>query len=168
MITPQVYPPRVEAEPQLHRLEGRVVWHWGLTLFAETAGLVVALLVFGRFVDQWIPVGPLTAAVAVIGLALALLLPPARLRSWGYQLRERDLYVRRGVLSRAISVIPLARIQHVDTRQDLVERWLGLGRVVVYTAGIRGAELTIPGLAADEAEALRDRLAALSGVEHAV
>lgn len=169
MIAPQVYPQRTEMEPPLHRLERRVVWHWGLTLLAQTAGLVLALLVLRRFVDQWITVGPLIAAVAVIGLALAILSPPARYRAWGYGLRERDLYVRRGVLSRTTSVIPLARIQHVDTRQDLVERWLGLARVVVYTAGIRGAELTLPGLAADEAEALRDRLVVMSsGVERAV
>lgn len=168
MIAPELYPEGAEVKPKLYQLERRVVWHWALTLLLKSMGVVLALLVLRRFIDQWVTVGPLIAAVAVIGLALAIFSPPVQYRAWGYTLREGDLYVRRGVLSRNTSVIPLARIQHVDTRQDLVERWLGLARVVVYTAGIRGAELTIPGLTAEKAETLRDRLVVMSGVERAV
>ena len=72
------------------------------------------------------------------------------------------------MLSLTTSVIPHRRIQHVDTRRDLLERWLGLARVVVYTAGIRGAQVTIPGLPADEAEALRDQLAELGGADEGI
>jgi membrane protein YdbS with pleckstrin-like domain len=39
---------------------------------------------------------------------------------------------------------------------------------VVFTAGHRGAIITIPALDADEAEEIRDRLAAQSGVGDAV
>jgi hypothetical protein len=39
---------------------------------------------------------------------------------------------------------------------------------VVFTAGQRGAIITIPALAAPEAEKIRDRLAAQSGVGDAV
>jgi membrane protein YdbS with pleckstrin-like domain len=40
--------------------------------------------------------------------------------------------------------------------------------VVVYTAGSRGAIVTIPALGRAQAEALRDRLAELSGAGDAV
>lgn len=148
-------------------LDRRVVWVWRLRLLVEAAGLAVALWVFNRFMGGLFP-PVLLAVVAVLGLALTAIWPSARYRAWGFQVREDDLFVRRGVLSRTTSVVPHARIQHVDTRSDLLERWLGLARVIVYTAGIRGTELIIPGLAAKEAEELRDRLAALGGVGDAV
>jgi len=64
--------------------------------------------------------------------------------------------------------VPYARIQHVDTRHGPLDRWLGLATVVVFTAGHRGAIIAIPALAADEAEEIRDSLAARSGVGDAV
>jgi membrane protein YdbS with pleckstrin-like domain len=116
----------------------------------------------------WLAVAPLSVLIPVIGLGLAIVWPPLQYQSWGFRLGEADLYVRRGVLSRTTSVIPHRRIQHVDTRRDLLERWLGLARLVVYTAGIRGAEITIPGIAAEEAETLRDYLAERGGMDEGV
>lgn len=104
-----------------------------------------------------------TACLAAMGF-----LPAARYRAWSYQLRERDLVLRRGVLWHAVSVVPHSRIQHVDTRRGPLERWLGLARVVIYTAGSVGGALTIPGLAATDAEALRDHLATIGGGDDAV
>ncbi len=72
------------------------------------------------------------------------------------------------MLFRTTSIVPHARIQHVDTRHGPIDRWLGLAGVVVFTAGNRGAILTIPALEAEEAEEIRDRLAAQSGVGDAV
>ena len=156
-----------EAEPRVHRLDPRVVHLWRVGWLGRTVALVAAVLLLGRWID-----GPLTSALLAGAVALgtigAVVWPPARYRAWGFGVREQDFWAHRGVLSRTTSVVPLARIQHVDTRQDVVERWLGLARVVIYTAGIRGAELTLPGLPADEARVLRDRLAALSGKGHAV
>lgn len=166
---PQDAPPRNADDPasDLRRLDPRVVQLWRLAWLGRTLGLAAALVVLGRFVDGPL-VSALFAAVVVLGSIGAVVWPGADLRGWGYRVRERDLVIRRGVLTRTMSIVPHARIQHVDTRQDFVERQLGLARVVVFTAGIRGAELTLPGLAADEADALRDRLAELSGADVAV
>lgn len=137
-------------------------------MLGQAAVLAVSILLLQRVLGWPVWLVWLAAAALLVGLVAATVWPPVRYRSWGYAVRARELYVRRGVLSRATTVIPHARIQHVDTRQDVVERQLGLARVVVYTAGIRGAELTLPGLDAGDAETLRDRLAALAGREHAV
>ena len=150
-------------EPTLRRLSGQVVWHWRGTLLGWTAALTLAAAFLARWADRWIPADMLPLAIAVLGLMHAVFWPPVLYRSWAFQLREKDLVVQRGVLSRTTSIIPHRRIQHVDTRRDPLERRLGLARVVVYTAGIRGAEITIPGLPVAEAEALRDRLAELGG-----
>ncbi len=43
-----------------------------------------------------------------------------------------------------------------------LERGLGLASVVVYTAGSRGADVTIPGVALDRADDLQARLKQLA------
>lgn len=137
-------------------------------VLGRTAALAGTILFLQRVIGWPVWLAWIAAAAVLIGLIAAAVWPPAQYRSWGYAVRARDIYVRRGVLSRVTSVIPHARIQHVDTQQDVVERQLGLARVVVYTAGIRGAVLTLPGLAAGDAATLRDHLAALGGRDRAV
>lgn len=152
----------------LQTLDRRVVRLWRMRLLATTLLVAAgATLVAARAAE------PLTAAfvglaAAAAGAIAAAIVPQARYSAWGFRIRNRDLLVRRGVLWRTVSVVPHARIQHVDTRRGPVERWLGLSRVVVYTAGSTGGSLTVPGLPVEEAEALRDRLAALGGGDDAV
>ena len=55
------------------------------------------------------------------------------------------------------------RVQHIDTQRNPIERVFGLGRVVVYTAGSRGADVAIPGLTPDRASDLQHRLRTLVG-----
>jgi membrane protein YdbS with pleckstrin-like domain len=94
--------------------------------------------------------------------------PAAAYRHYAYQVGEVDVRVMHGWLTRTVAVVLHSRIQHVDTRQGPVERAMGLATVVIFTAGSVGAMVAIPGIAQAEAEALRDRLAHLSGAEDAV
>jgi len=89
--------------------------------------------------------------------------PSLAFDAWGYQLRPDDLLIAHGVIVRQVAAIPTNRIQHVDTKQGPLEQWLGLARVLVYTASGMGADGVIPGLDLDDAEDLRDRLVALGG-----
>jgi membrane protein YdbS with pleckstrin-like domain len=66
---------------------------------------------------------------------------------------------------RSRSLIPRVRVQHVDTRTSPLQRWQGLSSLVVYTAGTRGADAEIPGLATEEAERLREELAHLEEMD---
>ena len=104
-------------------------------------------------------------AAWVFSPSLAWLLPPIhiavpwfRYKGLGFQLREHDLLVRRGVLTRQYIAIPLARIQQVDTTSGPFERLLGLTALVVRTAGTRAGRTRIPGLPSARATALRDAL----------
>ncbi len=157
-----------DGPPELRSLDARAVSLWRLTglgraaLFTGAAGAAELLL------SLPLPAGLLAGAVAVLGVAAALVAPGLRYRAWGFSLRDRDVYLRHGVLFRTTSIVPHARIQHVDTRHGPVDRWLGLASVVIFTAGSRGAIIAIPALEAGEAEAIRDRLVAQSGVGDAV
>ena len=101
----------------------------------------------------------------VFGPSVVWLIPPIHIvlrlfsyAGWGYQLRQHDLLVRRGILTRETIAIPLARIQQVGTSSSLFERLLGLTTLSVHTAGTRTARTRIPGLPSERATGLRDVL----------
>jgi membrane protein YdbS with pleckstrin-like domain len=106
-----------------------------------------------------LPLWSVTATVGVVLLLLALILPPLYYRRWRYALRERDLWIRQGLIFHRVSVIPYRRLQFVDTRQGPLERWMGLTELVVHTAA-PGTSGQVPGLEEAEAMRIREALAA--------
>jgi uncharacterized protein len=136
----------------------RVLWLLaGLAVVAQVTLPVLVLDLFGVFP---LPRGLATGMVVAGGAVLAGIVPVLRYRRWRYALRERDLWIRRGVLWVTVSVIPYARIQFVDTRQGPLDRLFGLAQLVVHTAAL-GTSGRLPGLDAALAEHLRERLAAV-------
>ncbi len=99
----------------------------------------------------------LAAAVAGLGM-VAIALGWLEVRRRGYGLREHDLIYRRGLLVRRTQVLPLVRLQHVETLSNPVERVFGLVRLACFTAGGRGADLLLEGLTAERAEAVKQHL----------
>lgn len=100
--------------------------------------------------------------VVGVFLVLGVIWVGLRYRVWVYQIREDSVYLERGVLTHVRTIVPYVRIQHVDTSRSPLERALGLSTLVVYTAGSRGADVTIPGLKPDEARDLQNRLKELA------
>lgn len=137
----------------LHR-RVQLLW-FGVVVLA--ASLVAGgLLLVGQFV---MPVP--TTIVAVVWIALVLIggiYTLLRYRRWGFVLDDDSLFLVRGVIKRVDTSVPYVRVQHVDTQRGPIERAVGLGSVVVYTAGSRGADIEIPGLRPDRATELRERL----------
>ncbi|PZM95483.1 MAG: hypothetical protein DIU79_07300 [Actinobacteria bacterium] len=131
-------------------------------------GIVVVVLLIGGAIAWAITRHPLGG----YGLVAVLLLAAWRatvivraVRAWGYAEREDDLLVRHGLLVRRLSIVPYARMQFVDVSAGPVERAFGLATVQLHTAAA-ASDARIPGLRADEAARLRDRLTAL-GRHHA-
>ena len=148
-------------------LDSRAVTLWRLRRLVR---LLVVNLPFAVFAGGGLATIAGTATGVAVGcglLCLSLLLlvawPPLEYRHWRYAVRENDLLVQHGVLFRRWSSIPLNRIQHVDTRQGPLERWLGLSQLLVYTASGVSADGSIPGLAQPVAERLRDELSRRGG-----
>ncbi|MFC6725700.1 PH domain-containing protein [Halobium palmae] len=117
---------------------------WGVSRFAFDLPVYVPAAVFG--------------VTLVVGVGYAAI----RYRLWGYEVREDSLYLERGVFTRVRTVVPFVRIQHVDSARGPVERLAGLASTVVYTAGSRGADVTIPGLTPEGSDDLQDRLKRLA------
>lgn len=119
--------------------------------------------VFGVSVVDWWIVALIASGWMVFLLVWSAVVPSLAWARWAYAVREHDLIVHRGVLVRATTAIPRARIQHVDTRQGPLEQVFGLVRLTVSTASGGGADAEIPGLTPKDAEALRDELVQVEG-----
>ena len=144
--------------PQTLESEIQGVWAIQSAVSAAILGIIAAVAFSVLSAGgPWIG-GVVFAVGTVIGIALSVL----RYRIWTYQVRSDSLYLRRGVVTRVTTVAPYVRIQHVDTRRGPVERVFGLSTTVVYTAGSRGADVSIPGLTPERATDLQARLKQLA------
>jgi len=105
----------------------------------------------------------LWAIPSVAGLItlVTVLFIPRRVRSIGYQLRDDDLLFRRGLMFQRFVSVPYGRMQLVDINRGPVARLLGLSELRFVTAAA-ATGVVIPGLAATDAEELRDRLVELA------
>jgi uncharacterized protein len=163
---PEPWGTPVQDEPR--SLHPRSVILWRLSALLGGAAVVVLAYAGERLAGTPLPAGTVTAAVALLAIAHAAVMPPLRYRAWRFALRDSDIVLQFGVLFRTTSIVPHARIQHVDTQHGPLDRALGLAELVIYTAGTRGAIVTVPALGLADAESLRDRLADLSGAGDAV
>lgn len=69
-----------------------------------------------------------------------------------YALRERDVYFKEGLFWKSITSIPFNRVQHVEVKQGPIDRYFGLAKLIIYTAGGSASDLSIPGLELDQAQ----------------
>ncbi len=91
--------------------------------------------------------------------ALPFLILPAwfRYHTLRYRFTDEGISMRWGILFRREVIINYARIQDIHLKSNIVERWLGLAKIMVQTAsGNSGAEMTLEGI--KEFEAVRDFL----------
>jgi putative membrane protein len=86
-------------------------------------------------------------------LAMPPLLPILILPVWfrfhtmRYKFTREGISMSWGILFRKEIILNYARIQDIHLRSNLVERWLGLARILIQTAsGNSSAELTLEGL----------------------
>ncbi len=98
---------------------------------------------------------------------LCLIFPPAfpililpayfRYHTMRYKFSDDGISMSWGILFRREIIVNYARIQDIHLKSNIVERWLGLARILVQTAsGTQSAELTIEGI--KQFELLRDFL----------
>jgi uncharacterized membrane protein YdbT with pleckstrin-like domain len=90
-----------------------------------------------------------------------------RYHTMRYRFTDEGISMRWGILFRREVIVNYARIQDIHLRSNVVERWLGLSKILIQTAsGNASAEMTIEGI--KEFEAVRDFLyARMRGVKEA-
>ena len=151
------------SELPAHRLDPRMLRVWYLSDVVAMA--VVAVLA----VAAWLVVSHLggdafwvylvAGVVEAICLGDLLVSPRVEYATWRFDVTPTDVDLYHGVFVKKRVLVPLVRVQHVQTKQGPLLRAHGLASVTVSTAG---ESFEIPGLAEADAEALRDRVAELA------
>ena len=139
----------------------KIVWmiSYGLRTFFFCIISFLIDFFFLSELNNWpLTLGILTLIVFASGLTLTFVLPPLRYKYWKFELRDEELYLERGVLTKIYTTAPYCRVQHIDIAQGVVERMFNLSRLVIFTAGTRGADLVVPGLPHYYAKQLRDQI----------
>jgi uncharacterized membrane protein YdbT with pleckstrin-like domain len=106
-------------------------------------------------------------SLLVVFPLLPILILPAyfRYHTMRYKFTDEGISMSWGILFRREIIVNYARIQDIHLQSNIVERWLGLARILVQTAsGNTSAEMTLEGL--KDFEAVRDFLyARMRGVK---
>jgi membrane protein YdbS with pleckstrin-like domain len=146
------------------RLDPRAITLWRITgalnMLPLLVGACFAALGLLRFGDGSVLFGVLLVlAVVVLAGVVVGVVPGMRWRRWRYEIRPDEVDLQRGIFWISHTLVPLARIQHVDTRQGPLQRRFGLSTVVFYTAA---GPNQIPELSTPVAAEARDRIAELT------
>lgn len=88
----------------------------------------------------------------------AFVVPVLRWERWRYDLSENEIDLLRGFIIKKRTLIPINRVQHVDTSQGPVYRKFGLSSVKVSTAATTHE---IPALNEEIAAEVRNRISQL-------
>jgi membrane protein YdbS with pleckstrin-like domain len=106
---------------------------------------------------------PAASIAIVVAMVIAWVLPSAQYQAFDYEVDEAGISIRSGIVWRSQIRLPRVRIQHTDVSQGPLQRRFGVATLKLYTAGSRYTRIDLPGLAHDEALALRDALIARTG-----
>lgn len=100
-------------------------------------------------------------AAAAVALALVVMITlwvPRRVKYTCYRLLDTSMNMRIGFWWQTQTAVSINRIQHLEITQGPLERGLGLGKLVLYTAGGMRSDLQLPGLKLATAEDLKQVL----------
>lgn len=151
-------------EPQ-NRISEKGLKVWRISgMIHSIFSLLVTCAIIGLtiFFDWPIWIIPIALLLFVIEAYLVIIFfPTLRWKRWRYEVRENELEIQHGVFIIKRTLIPMIRVQHVDTRQGPILRKYQLATVAVSTAA---TVHEIPALEVNEAEELRFFISKLARV----
>ncbi|UQD50844.1 hypothetical protein C0971_01340 [Bacillus methanolicus] len=121
-------------------------------------GVTILTIIFHRPI--WIPAGLIIIAI-ISSYFFIILLPALRWKRWRYEVRDQEIELQHGVFIIKRTLVPMIRVQHVDTQQGPLLRKYHLATVTVSTAA---TVHEIPALDMEEAEELRSSISRLARV----
>lgn len=143
--------------------KGLTLWRWyGLFQTVMTV-LVVAFIVwlgkqFGW--PDWLPYVGIGIVLLEAVLSIVVL-PKIRWIRWRYEVRETEIEIQHGIFIIHRTLVPMVRVQHVDTTQGPLLRHYNLAVLTISTAATTHA---IPAIPLEEADSLRRRISDLAKV----
>lgn len=143
--------------------KGLRVWRiYGVfqTLIAFIIGIGASVINYftGNFTWLYIVI---TTVVLIIAYLFIYLFPKVRWMRWRYEVREQEIELQHGLFVVKRTLVPMVRVQHVDTEQGPILRKYDLASITISTAATNHI---IPALITAEADELRGRISILARV----
>lgn len=122
-------------------------------------------MAYYRIMPLWNPPNCILPALLILAILWTIfyvvLIPPVRWNTWRYDVSEQEIDLYFGVFVKHRTLIPMVRVQHVDTEQGPLLRYFELSTVTISTAA---GKHQIPALADSVAAELRTRISVLARV----
>lgn len=151
-------------EPQ-HKISRKGLTVWQLYGIIQTTILIIVAAIVSyltvRFVwPSW--VHAIAWGIVLLSILFSVILfPKIRWERWRYEVSEHEIEVQHGLFIVKRTIIPMVRVQHVDTTQGPILKYYGLGNISISTAATTHI---IPALHMEEADRLRGRISDLARV----
>jgi hypothetical protein len=147
-------------QPPKHQLAKAAITVWRLTGIITFIILMmtVGALTYVAYRFEW----PWFISAIAISLTLfeasvhILIIPNIRYKRFRYEILDEEIYIQRGLLIVTRTLVPMTRIQHVDTKQGPILKKYNLMTVTISTAATTHE---IPALPSEEADRLRNDIA---------
>lgn len=137
------------------RLNG--VFNSLIFLLASIGSVVLVVLTEVPF---WVSVIAIIISV-IVSYIMIQVVPKIRYRVWRYEVREYEIELKYGLFIIRRVLIPMIRVQHVDTKQGPVLRHYDLSTVTISTAA---TVHEIPALDNETADQVRDYISQMARV----
>ncbi|WP_407271794.1 PH domain-containing protein [Radiobacillus sp. PE A8.2] len=102
------------------------------------------------------------AVLAIVTYFCIILIPAVRWKRWRYQVFDQEIYIQHGIIIVTRTIVPMIRVQHVDTQQGPILKRFDLATVTISTAATTHE---IPAVNEGQASHLRDRISELARVD---
>ena len=84
----------------------------------------------------------------------------------GYCVREQDITLFKGLISKKVITQPICRIQHIEVKRGPIDRRVDLAKLHVFSAGDIAQTFEIPGLDVTLANSIRNEILAHKDLQH--
>ncbi|MCR8644325.1 PH domain-containing protein [Paenibacillus sp. N1-5-1-14] len=141
-------------------MNARILEGW-ITILVEA--IIVSALFIVSLKFEW-PIWYAVGAAVLVFIAIPFeinVVPKWKYKSWKYAIHEHEVELWHGLIFKKRTLIPMVRIQHVDSKQGPILRKYGLYTINFSTAA---GSHEIPGLAEEAAEDVRRRIAELARI----
>lgn len=106
------------------------------------------------FLSTWTLIAITAILVVITGLGI-FFIPEIRWRRWFYEVDKHEVDLQSGIFIITRTLVPIKRVQHVDTRQGPILRSYNLADVTISTAATTHR---IPALNEEVADQVRDQI----------
>ena len=143
--------------------KAQTVWRlygWIQTIILALLAAVITFVTLKFNWTHWMMYVAVGVVLLSIGCSIVMF-PNIRWKIWRYEVREQEIEIQSGLFIVKRTLIPMVRVQHVDTEQGPILKKYNLANISISSAATTH---TIPLLQIEDADMLRMKISELARV----